>query len=452
MLTHLDLFSGIGGFALACQWNGIETIVFVEIDKYCQKVLKKHWPNVPIVGDIRDVEKIKTIADSRCFGQEKCQEQTAGIKQCSEIKEIVANATSEGTCGLGEDKTLSGNGRNAIFTNRLQTPKATSSSRNNNGGRTGRATSESPAILVTAGFPCQPFSVAGKRGGEKDDRYLWPETLAVIEAIKPQWVLLENVTGIINLALDTVLSDLEGASYSCETLIIPACAVNAWHRRDRIWIVGYSVSDGYENGHTETRGTKSRSEQGGVCQSKGTGDVANSVSTEGRSKPRRLVSGTQNERGRTPEDGGTPICPRAEASLTSKSGQTGDIVSLSKSRESREQTEQEGGQGSGRGGQEDVADTQREGLALRISHTRGSEKGIPGPQQADWRAVESRLGGMVDGIPPFVDGYFDTEPDIRRVTKGGKNRVDRLKCLGNAIVPQAAYEIIKMITEIEKQS
>jgi len=75
MLEHLDLFSGIGGFALACQWAGIETIGFVEIDKYCQKVLKKHWPDVPIVEDIRDVEAIKEIVANT--QEAKCQEPRA---------------------------------------------------------------------------------------------------------------------------------------------------------------------------------------------------------------------------------------------------------------------------------------------------------------------------------------------------------------------------------------
>jgi len=71
-VLHLDLFSGIGGFALACQWAGIETIGFVEIDKYCQKVLRKHWPDVPIVEDIRDVEKIKEIVkNTRCQYDER---------------------------------------------------------------------------------------------------------------------------------------------------------------------------------------------------------------------------------------------------------------------------------------------------------------------------------------------------------------------------------------------
>ena len=95
--------------------------------------------------------------------------------------------------------------------------------------------------ILTGGFPCQGFSYAGKRKGKDDDRYLWPYMLRTIRQVKPTWVIGENVPGIINLALDTVLSDLEKEGYTCQTFNIPACAVNAPHRRSRIWIVAYSI-------------------------------------------------------------------------------------------------------------------------------------------------------------------------------------------------------------------
>lgn len=328
MLKHVDLFSGIAGFALACQWAGIETICFVEIDKYCQKVLKKHWPDVPIIEDIRNVK---------------------------EIKQIVAHSNQNGKSELPNNERK---GQGQLV-------------------QSGNYEGESPAILITAGFPCQPFSVAGKRQGERDDRYLWPETLAVIEAVKPKWVLLENVTGIINLALDQVLSDLEGADYSTETLIIPACAINAWHRRDRIWIVGNSASNGCKTGYTETRGAKRTGKQRRVCQFKG----------------------------------------------------TGDIVAFPKGRESRQQTEQERWEGSGRGSQEDVTDTAGKGL------------------QRQW--TEHKLREVSTEAEAAGCNWWTVEPELGRVAYGIPNRVDRLKCLGNAIVPQVAYEIIKVIKEID---
>lgn len=105
--------------------------------------------------------------------------------------------------------------------------------------------------VISGGFPCQPFSVAGQRKGKDDDRYLWEEMLRVIATIKPTYVVGENVTGIIGLALDTVLSDLEAQDYTTETFIIPACSKNAWHRRDRVWIVAYANSIGRQDEQKE---------------------------------------------------------------------------------------------------------------------------------------------------------------------------------------------------------
>jgi len=161
MIKLLDLFSGIGGFSLAAHWAGIETVAFCEQDKFCQQVLKKHWPTVPIFDDI---------------------------------------------------KKMRGDELEAVD-------------------------------IISGGFPCQPFSVAGKRRGSADDRALWPEMLRVIKEVRPTWVIGENVAGIINMELDNTLFDLEREGYEVQTFIIPACAVEAPHGRDRVWIVANSKSE-----------------------------------------------------------------------------------------------------------------------------------------------------------------------------------------------------------------
>ena len=97
--------------------------------------------------------------------------------------------------------------------------------------------------VISGGFPCQPFSIAGKQRGTEDDRYLWPELFRVIQEIRPAWVVCENVVGIVNMELDNALSDLESIGYATQAFIIPACAVDAPHRRDRCAIIAHANGD-----------------------------------------------------------------------------------------------------------------------------------------------------------------------------------------------------------------
>ncbi len=116
--------------------------------------------------------------------------------------------------------------------------------------------------VLSGGFPCQPFSYSGKRKGQGDDRYLWPEMYRVFKEIRPRYIVAENVPGIIGMALDKVLDDLEGEGYTCwPPLVIPACAAGADHRRERVWIVAHAHGNGREtllhgdkaNGHPKGR-------------------------------------------------------------------------------------------------------------------------------------------------------------------------------------------------------
>lgn len=106
--------------------------------------------------------------------------------------------------------------------------------------------------VITGGFPCQPFSVAGRRGGKNDDRFLWGEMFRVIREVKPTFVVGENVAGLVSMengqTLSSILSDLESEGYKVQSFIIPACAVQAPHRRDRIWIVAYASSKRLQRG------------------------------------------------------------------------------------------------------------------------------------------------------------------------------------------------------------
>jgi DNA (cytosine-5)-methyltransferase 1 len=211
--------------------------------------------------------------------------------------------------------------------------------------------------VISGGFPCQPFSVAGQRKGKDDDRYLWEEMLRVIATIKPKYVVGENVTGIIGLALDTVLSDLEAQNYTTETFIIPACSKNAWHRRDRVWIVAY----------------------------------ANSI-------------GRQDEQ----KENGKSLC----------NGERNNTIE----EQSREQQQCRTGKSS----------TLRNATNCNLS---GFEK------------QREQITNETEHFAPKCGSWWKTEPGVGRVADGIPNRVDRIKGLGNAIVPQVALTLFEAISE-----
>lgn len=299
-MTHLSLFTGIGGLDLAAEWAGFETVGQCEWADYPTKVLEKHWPDVPRWRDIRSLTK------------ESFHE------------------------------------------------------------RTGLWTVD----IISGGFPCQPFSVAGKRRGSEDDRYLWPEMLRVIEELRPAWVVGENVAGIVNMALDTVLSDLEAKGYAAGAFIIPACAVDAPHRRDRVAIVAWN----------------------------------NDSKPDGR-KPFASLGGTQKRE-------------------SSQSGRICNVVA---------DADGAGLQGRDGAGMPECACKRPVG-ACGPSVANTQITGLP------WERTEARRRRPEFGC----GGWWEAEPDVGRVADGVPRRVDRLRCLGNAVVPQQFYPIFKAIAEVER--
>jgi len=152
--------------------------------------------------------------------------------------------------------------------------------------------------ILTGGFPCQPYSTAGKRLGKEDDRHLWPEMLRAIREIGPTWVVGENVRGLVNwnggMVFDEVQADLEAEGYEVQPFLLPACAVNAPHRRDRIWFVAYAKSQRAWKQPSENRGWQNR-------RPYNNGENADAPNSNGGRQPSQ--EHRQKESGRTPEKG-----------------------------------------------------------------------------------------------------------------------------------------------------
>jgi len=173
-MKHIGLFEGIGGFSLAAEWMGWETIAWCEWNEFGQKVLRHHFPKAEGFGDITKTDFTK-------------------------------------------------------YANRID--------------------------ILTGGFPCQPYSQAGKRKGKEDERHLWPEMLRTIREVQPRWVVGENVLGLLNwnggLVFHEVQTDLEVEGYEVFPYVLPACSKNAPHRRDRVWFIAYRNGNGLHNGNSQ---------------------------------------------------------------------------------------------------------------------------------------------------------------------------------------------------------
>ncbi len=240
-----------------------------------------------------------------------------------------------------------------------------------------------PVDLIAGGFPCQPHSVAGKRRGAADDRNLWPEFIRVISETRPRYVLAENVPGIITTYLDTVLSDLEGEGYAPWPFSFSACGFDAPHRRERIFVVAHA------NGARE-------------------------LQPQGSKPNKRRWVGDESE------DVAYAECRRRHSGGYSRKGNCTE-------REDNPQTRQQG----------------------RQQRTRSSANGSDVADTPSARLEGQEPAGIYRGEQGLSTecSWWTVEPDVGRVAHGVPSRVDRLRGLGNAVVPQVAEWIGRRIIE-----
>jgi DNA (cytosine-5)-methyltransferase 1 len=333
IVNKLSLFSGIGGDDLASEWAGIKTIYFVEKDKFCQKVLRKHWPGIPIIEDVKDVTRERIVAYShkpRLVGGQTDNERAES--QYIHGATVRDNSSTE----IGTDSGID---------------------------------------IISGGFPCQPHSVAGKRKGSSDERNLWPEFRRIISEIKPRWVLAENVPGLFSSDAGRffggVLSDLAALGYSVGWCTFGAVDVGALHRRDRVFIVAHA---GLQHGDLQQRTIRAEFERG----------------RESLAYP--AIKGLEGA-----ESTGKPCT----GGLLAKCGTVSDTAS-------------------------------------RCEQSSHSQCDVGRLQDETMRTI-------------WNQDYWAVEPNVGRVAHGVSHRVDRLKGLGNAVVPQQIYLVYKAIVEVEKQ-
>ena len=376
-LRTLDLFSGIGGFSLGLDSTGyFETVAFCEIEEFPCKVLNKHWPDVPIYNDVRELSYEKLQADGLISRRR-------GID------------------------------------------------------------------VICGGYPCQPFSVAGRQKGEEDPRHLWPEYFRLIKELRPSYVIGENVGGHIRLGLDSVLEDLDSENYTVRCFSVEAASLGAPHRRERIFWIAVSDTQSERRGGRNRGGR--RAEQWELLKTEQEGR------TLGREAERCSELPGQEGEGET-----TDVADASSNGRDAKRTDQETRGTLGGSIEGRMLESEGSGSRSEVSGTEHATDTHSEGLE-GTEKARNSEEERTIAEQFTARqgakrseeergetAFESYLGGGNDGISAWLDGSW--ERGIPRVAPTNKLRVPRLKALGNAVLPQLVYMVGMTIVLSTKRS
>ena len=432
MVKHIDLFSGIGGFALAVDrvWPGAEHL-FCDNDKFCQAIINKHWPDAKIYDDIRTLTNTDIVRP-----QESRSE--------------------------------------------LQT------------GRSGQNNKDDGTFILTGGFPCQPFSQAGQRKGTEDDRYLWPEMLRVIREFQPVWVIAENVRGLVTwndgMVLEQVCADLEAEGYDVQPIIIPAVAVNAPHRRDRIWFIAHRNTDCHgctgrnqkinstktgkstlndTEGRCDESGTDTESERGKCRECRECREYTQlQEKVSGRSNSRGIITDTNSDGNRSDkrttgkknsiqEIDRKTICTGMSRRTDNASSNTNNTRSRTLKPETfkdrSENCEERKHSQCRTHGQDCHAEntgSERSGgrskNGRQILDCESAEIKNTRPDSPDWNrewrevAFATCNAGVDDGLPIALGGLK---------LSGAGNRNAQIKAYGNAIVPQVAEQIMRAIKE-----
>ena len=340
MIRILDICSGIGGFSLGLEsTGGFDTVAFCEFDDFCCKVLNKHWPDVPIYKDLKEIG--------------------------NEPERIIQDFD-----------------------------------------------------LICGGIPCQPFSVAGKKKGKEDDRHLWPYMYEIIKHKKPSWVIVENVGGFVNVALDDVCLDLEAQGYATQSFIIPACSVEAPHRRDRIWILGKFMGNASSDGRIESEssekkgGAVRRSEEGRVLESEGASDMENpgrALRQGGIEQGENADEVGQGDADQLERSGGTPRSDVANSQLKGLEGQHGD----SSSQRGQDEGSLSGTEGSS-GTNEDVPnpnDNGLEGGLIEACNEDATGQDTQGIRSTDTKDISRQDHDGGDSQEPRADGTLSRSSD-----------------------------------------